>query len=36
MKQTGEFDFLREHGFGVVYGEKAVRDKIKEIGRGKK
>jgi hypothetical protein len=33
MKQQGEFDFLRNHGFGVVYGEKEVRQKIKELGR---
>jgi len=29
--QTGEFDFLREHGYGVVYGKEAVLKKIKEI-----
>lgn len=26
-----EFDFLRKHGFGVVYGEKAVRQKIIDL-----
>jgi len=26
-----DFEFLKKHGFGVVYGEKAVRRKIKEL-----
>jgi len=28
----GEFDFLRNHGFGVVYGAEAVKQKIIELG----
>lgn len=27
-----EFDFLRQHGFGVCYGAKAVKQKIFELG----
>ena len=26
-----DFDFLRDHGYGVVYGEKAVRQKIIDL-----
>ena len=26
-----DFDFLKQYGFGVVYGEKAVREKIEEL-----
>lgn len=26
-----EFDFLKQHGFGVVYGAEAVHNKIKEL-----
>jgi len=32
-KGTREFDFLKEHGYGVVYGMDEVLDKIREIGR---
>lgn len=28
-----EFDFLKEHGFGVVYGAEAVRNLIKQKGK---
>jgi CBS domain-containing protein len=28
-----EFDFLKQHGYGVVYGADAVRAKIIELGR---
>ena len=27
-----DFDFLREHGYGVVYGEKNVRKLINQLG----
>lgn len=27
-----EFDFLRKHGYGVVYGAEAVKQKIIELG----
>jgi len=27
-----EFDFLKQHGYGVVYGADAVRQKIIELG----
>jgi len=26
-----DFDFLRDHGYGIVYGEKAVRQKIIDL-----
>jgi len=33
MKKEREFDFLKEHGFGVVYGAENVKKKIAELSR---
>jgi len=30
-----EFDFLKQHGYGVVYGADAVRAKINSLGHNK-